>query len=188
MDHSGEAGTLYLIVTGAPLTRHAAAGVAAARARGWSPAVIATPAAEAWLPRAELAATDTPVLLGHREPDQAKRLPAADAVVLAPATFNTANKLAAGIADTYALSVLCEALSTRIPTVAVPFVSTRLAGHPAWPASLTVLTTAGVILLDPRTGRVGIDEPLPSGTGEEVAECFDWNWPLAHLAGLDTYA
>lgn len=173
--------TLYVVVTGAPLTRRAAAAVAAARARDWHPAVIATPAAEAWLPRAELAAADVPVLTEYRQPDTAKRLPAADAVLLAPATFNSINKLATGIADNYALGVLCEAIANRVPTALVPFVSTRLTGHPAWLASLAVLRYAGASLIDPRTGATNIEEPIQSGTGDEVADRFDWSWPLDRL-------
>ncbi|MQA04330.1 MAG: flavoprotein [Streptosporangiales bacterium] len=174
--------TLYIVVTGAALTRRADAAVAAARDRDWQPAVIATPAAESWLPRTELEAANVPLLTDHRQPNDAKRLPSADAVLLAPATFNTINKLATGIADNYAMSVLCEALSTRVRTVLVPFVSTRLAGHPAWLASLAVLRYAGVTLVDPRTGATNIEEPIQSGTGDAVADQFDWNWPLSQLA------
>jgi phosphopantothenoylcysteine synthetase/decarboxylase len=93
------------------------------------------------------------VLDGHRTPGEPKSFPRPDAVILAPATFNTVNKLATGIADTYALTVLCSAIGTRTPMVIVPFVSTRLAGHPAWLASLAVLRYAEATLVDPATGR-----------------------------------
>jgi hypothetical protein len=35
-------------------------------------------------------------------------LPPADAIAVAPATYNTINKWAAGISDTLALGILCE--------------------------------------------------------------------------------
>lgn len=72
---------------------------------GWRVAAVATESASAWLERQELARLNVPLITGHREPGTGKRLPRPDAVILAPGTFNTINKLAAGIADSYALSV-----------------------------------------------------------------------------------
>lgn len=176
---------LYLVVTGAPLTRRIADGIREARKRGWDPAVIATPAAEEWLDRNALHDLDVPVLSHHRDPDQPKRLPRPAAVVLAPATFNTTNKLATGVADTYALSTMCEALGEGRPFVVVPFVSARLAGHPAWLASLAVLRYAGVTLVDPRDGSVNTHQPLESGTGDTVTDAFHWAWALDQLDRSD---
>jgi phosphopantothenoylcysteine synthetase/decarboxylase len=150
-------------------------------ARGWEPAGVATASAGAWLDHAALTKLDAPVLTDHRGPDEAKGLPKPNAVILAPATFNTVNKLATGIADTYALSVLCGAVGTRTPMVIVPFVNTRLAGHPAWLASLAVLRYAGATLVDPRDGTVNAHEPLQSGTDEAVSEAFNWEWALDQL-------
>jgi glycosyltransferase involved in cell wall biosynthesis len=42
-------------------------------------------------------------------------------VSLFQATINSINKFAAGIADTYPLATLCEAISRRTPTIVVPF-------------------------------------------------------------------
>lgn len=170
--------TIYLVATGAPLTRRAADFVPEAEARGWQPAIIATNSAQAWLDEDKMKGLDVPVLTGHRSPDQAKRLPPAGAVVLAPGTFNTINKLATGIADTYALSVLCEAISLRTPMVIVPFVSSRLSGHPAWLASLAVLRYAGATLVDPRDGAVNVHEPPEADTGDTVTDHFHWSWAL----------
>jgi len=44
----------------------------------------------------------------------------ANAIAVAPATFNTVNKLAAGIADTLALGLLCEYLALAVPIVLPP--------------------------------------------------------------------
>ncbi|WP_162606407.1 flavoprotein [Jiangella asiatica] len=172
---------LYLVVTGAPLTRHVHHAVESGRAQGWRVAVVATDAALAWMDHDELERLDVPVLNEHRQPDTAKRLPRPDAVVLAPGTFNTINKLAAGIADTYALSVLCESLGARRHMVIVPFVSQSLAGHPAWTRSLATLRRAGAFLVDPRSGRLGFEEALESGTGDAVADAFRWDWALAPI-------
>lgn len=171
-------GTLYLVTTGAPLARRIPDAILAAYERGWTPAVIATDAALAWLDTTKLTALDVPVLTGQRDPAEAKRLPSPDAVVVAPATFNTVNKLATGIADTYTLSALCEALGAKVPMVVVPFVKTSLADHPSWLASLAVLRYAGVTLVDPRDGAVNTHHPLQSGTGETVTDAFQWSWVL----------
>lgn len=169
---------LYLVATGAPLTRRIPDAIPTARDRGWQPAVIATNAAQSWLDRDRLDSLEVPVLTDQRTPGGSKRLPAPDAVILAPATFNTVNKLATGIADSYAMGVLCEAISTHTPIIVVPFVSTRLTGHPAWLASLAVLRYAGATLIDPRDGSVNSHQPLESGTGDAVTDGFQWEWAL----------
>lgn len=181
MTSDGSSRTLYLVVTGAPLTRFVHRGVVEARALGWQAAIIATAAASKWLDRKELERSGVPLVSDHREPDSNKRLPQPSAVVLAPGTFNTINKLAAGIADTYALSVLCESLGERRTMVVVPFVKHALAGHPAWASSLETLRRSGVQLLDPHTGSPGAGAPLESGTGEGVAAAFKWRWILDAL-------
>lgn len=173
--------TLYLVVTGAPLTRRVVDAVPLARESGWEPAVVATPSAGSWLDADRLDGMGVPVLTEQRDPAQNKRLPSPDAVALAPGTFNTVNKLATGVADNYATGVLCEALSLRTPLIIVPFVSSRLTGHPAWLASLAVLRYAGATLIDPRDGAINTHEPVQSGTGDAVAETFDWAWVLDRL-------
>lgn len=173
--------TLYLVATGAPLTSQIHHGVTEARARGWTPLVLATQAAEQWLDQKELKAVGVPIQNGDRSPDTPKSRPEADAVIVAPATFNTINKLASGIADTPILSTLCSAIGTRTPMIIVPFVNAKLAGHPAWLASLAVLRYAGTSLIDPQDGAINSHEPIESGTGEAVADAFDWSWPFDQL-------
>ncbi len=172
---------LYLVATGAPLTRVLPDGVQAARERGWAPAVLATTAARQWLDLDRLAALDVPVLAEQRAPGQPKRLPSPDAVAVVPATFNTINKLATGIADNYAVSVLCEALGAGVPMVLVPFLKHSLARHPAWLASLALLRYAGATLVDPRDGSINAHEPIKSGTADTVTDAFDWSWIFDQL-------
>lgn len=180
-DADEPARVVYLVVTGAPLTRRVGEGVVLAKESGWLPAVVATDMGDAWLDHDELRTLDVPIVNRHRAPGAAKRLPPPEAIVLAPATFNTVNKLANGIADTYALSVLCEALGRRCPLFVVPFVSRNLAGHPAWPASLAVLRRAGVSLVDASTGRLDVVKPHEPGAGGAVADAFRWSWVFDHL-------
>ena len=96
----------------------------------------------------------------------------ADAWVVAPLTFNSTAKMALGIADTYAHGLLCEALGTGAPVVAVPMINEDLHGHPALAGHLHQLRDAGVLFLDPQTGA-DTATPVRSGTGSDVADRFD---------------
>jgi phosphopantothenoylcysteine synthetase/decarboxylase len=94
-------------------------------------------------------------------------------VAVAPATFNTINKWAAGIADTLALGTLCEAYGLGVPIAVLPCVADALAAHPAYRASLARLRAMGVRFGDPRNGAPRVD-----GTPEE----FAWERVLDLLA------
>jgi phosphopantothenoylcysteine decarboxylase len=97
-------GVLYVIVCGAPPARDAGRLVEFAQAKGWEVCVIATPSARSFINSSALeAATGHPVRSEYKQPDEADVLPPPDAIVVAPATFNTINKWAAGISDTLAL-------------------------------------------------------------------------------------
>ena len=175
---------LYLVVSGAPLASRIGDGVREARARGWQPFVIPTEAASAWIDGQELRELDVPIVATHRQPNDEKQLPPADAVAVVPATFNTLTAWANGSANTFPLTILCAALGARLPLVAVPFAKHDLAGHPGWLASLAVLQYAGVIIVDPSTGKVGSAEPVASGTGGKVASAFQWAWVLEPLTSI----
>ncbi|WP_433167169.1 hypothetical protein [Kribbella sp. CA-247076] len=174
--------TLYIVTCGAPLASRVGDGVRAARERGWTPYVIPTDAALPWLEGQDLA--DALVLTGNRKPDEPKRTPKADAVAVVPTIFNTLNAWANGNAHTYPLTTLCAALGSRTPTVAVPFAKSDLTGHPAWLASLAVLRYAGVKISDPGDGTTDAVAPIESGTGQEVARRFRWEWVLDQLDGI----
>src|SRR5215211_1403562 len=117
-------GVLYLIVCGAPPARDSGRLVQLAQAEGWEVCVIATPSARSFIdPTALQAATGHPVRSQYKQPDEADVLPPPDAIVVAPATFNTINKWAAGISDTLALGLLTEAIGKRLAVVALPFVN-----------------------------------------------------------------
>jgi hypothetical protein len=126
-----------LIVCGAPLAARAPDLTRGLMADEWRPLVVGTPGSVGWLDQDAVTQLVGEPRFAFRAPWTPKRDGPPAAVVVCPATFNTVNKTAAGIADTYALGVLCEAVSTRTPTVIMPTVSTKLlSGHPAWPPSL----------------------------------------------------
>jgi len=136
---------LYVIVCGAPAASSVDEFIRLAQDTGWLVRVIATPMGERFIEAAQLAAlTGDRVRTGFRMPDEPDELPAADAVVVAPATFNTVNKWAAGITDTFAAGLLCELTGLDVPIIAVPLVKDALARHAAFGRSLEVLRGMGV--------------------------------------------
>ncbi|WP_240617425.1 flavoprotein [Nocardioides speluncae] len=64
----------------------------------------------------------------------------------APATANTVAKLALGIADNQALTVLCENVATT-PMIVFPRVNAGHARQPSWDLHLEALRRAGVRLI-----------------------------------------
>ena len=128
----GERRVLYVIVCAAGPAGEVGRLIALAQDRGWEVQVVATPSALAFLdvPQLELQ-TRSPVRSEYRRPGEPKS-PRADAIIVAPATFNTINKFATGISDTYALGILAEAPGLGIPVVILPFVNAALAQRIPW--------------------------------------------------------
>ncbi|MFC8528447.1 flavoprotein [Nocardia sp. NPDC057227] len=158
--------TLYLIICAAGTANRAVDMVRSAQAEGWSVHCIATPAAvEHFLDILELeATTGHEVRTAHRNPGDPP-LPPADAVIVAPATYNTINKWAAGIGDTYVLIKLAELTGLGVPIVTVPYVNSVLAANRVFHRSLAELRESGI--------RVCY-EPHPPGGG-----AFPWDAALA---------
>lgn len=171
-----------LVVCGAPLAERAPEIAAALVADGWRVQAITTPSAAAWVDAAVLAeAAGQAVRAEHRPVDTLRNRARPAAVVVAPITFNTAGKLACGIADTYAHSALGEALGDGVPILAVPMVNNRLWGNPAWARNVSLLTDAGVRWLSLHDGTVGEPQQVLSGTGAEVVNRFDPCWITSQL-------
>jgi phosphopantothenoylcysteine synthetase/decarboxylase len=80
-------------------------------------------------------------------------------VLFAPCSFNSLNKLAHGIADNLALSVVAEAIGRRTPVIVGPSLNQPLLDHPVAQASLRTL--AG--------WRVTIVPPVDEGEGPRLA-------------------
>jgi hypothetical protein len=97
-----------------------------------------------------------------------RSLPHADAIVVAPATYNTINKWALGISDTYALGILAEAPGLRIPVVVLPIVNAALAANPSFHRIVaTSVRSASGSCLDPGSGNhmspaQGVPESTPT--------------------------
>lgn len=175
---------LALVACGAPLAARVHDVAALAVHAGWIVRVVATPSAMNWIDTAQVETiTGSRVLVEQRQPGQAKRFPPPAQVIVCPATFNTVNKLVAGIMDNYATGVLCEALASRIPITIAPMVNNRLWPHPTWQHNLDTLARAGVRFIDIQTGRIGRPVAVQSGTRGDVIAAFDPTWVLTPVGG-----
>ena len=70
-------------------------------------------------------------------------------VLFAPCSFNSLNKLAHGVADSLALSVVAEAIGRATPVIVGPSLNTPLLNHPEAQASLGKLPGWGVTIVPP---------------------------------------
>ncbi len=113
--------------------------------------VFSTPSGTRFIDPAELERlTGEPVRSEYRMPGTGRPVPAADAVLACPLTFNSVNKFAHGHADNFAVGLLCEMAGYGVPVVVVPHCKPQLASHPAFGASLETLRGMGVrVLFDP---------------------------------------
>jgi phosphopantothenoylcysteine synthetase/decarboxylase len=70
-------------------------------------------------------------------------------VLFAPCSFNSLNKLAHGIADNLALSLVAEAIGRGTPVIVGPSLNQPLLDHPMAQASLRTLPAWGVTIVPP---------------------------------------
>jgi len=70
-------------------------------------------------------------------------------VLFAPCSFNSLNKLAHGVADNLALSVVAEAIGRGTPVIVGPSLNAPLLAHPQAQASLKTLPAWGVTIVPP---------------------------------------
>ncbi|MFJ6721878.1 MULTISPECIES: flavoprotein [unclassified Streptomyces] len=163
--------TLYLLCSAAPPVFDVAHVIEDAQSRGWNVCLGLTPTAALWVSASldGLAAlTGNPVLWQYPLPGDPDAWPPADAVLFAPATFNSLNAWALGLTDRFVAGVAAEAIGRGTPTVAVPCLSTALAAHPRFELSLSVLRGAGVELLYGENGFT------PAPPGEVAPAPFPW--------------
>ena len=169
--------TLVLIVCGAGPAPNVGVLVNMAHAQGWAVRLVATPAALPFLDTAALEAQcGSPVRSDYATTNngQRSRNSAATAVIIAPATYNTINRLALGINDTYALNVAAEAIGRRTPMVILPFVNTALAARRPFIEAVRSLRAEGVEMIY----GPGQWEPHPPGTGDRRIAQFPWRTAL----------
>ena len=169
---------LYLMICGAGPAARVEVLVSLAKGEGWDVRCAATPAAVEHfldLPRLEKLSGHA-VRTGYRT-SGTEPLPPANAVVVAPATYNTINKWAAGIADNYVLNQLAELTGLGLPIAVLPFVNQALAANPVFLRSVEALRDVGVcVLFGP-----GEFVPHPPRTGSTVLDTYPWQLALRAL-------
>lgn len=177
---SQDSRVLTVIVCGAGPASEVGQLIELAQEHGWTVQVVATPAALDFLdvPAIEVL-TGSPIRSQYRKPGEPRSRPA-DAIIVAPATYNTINKWAQGISDTYALGILAETTALGIPIVVLPFVNSALAARPPFRRSVEELRREGVCIL---LGREGVEPHEPHG-GSNLLASFPWNLALNKADGL----
>jgi phosphopantothenoylcysteine synthetase/decarboxylase len=81
-------------------------------------------------------------------------------VLVAPCSFNSLNKLAAGVADNLALSVAAEAIGRGTPVIVAPSLNAPLLRHPVTARSIATMRDWGVTVVEPED---------PDGSGPRLA-------------------
>lgn len=169
---------LYIVACGGRPAGDLATHIGRMQADGWDTCVIATPSALKFLDADRLAEVSGHVVrYAYKQPEEQDVLPPPDAVVVAPATFNTINKWTAGISDTLALGMLNEAVGLKLPIIAVAFPDIGLARHPAFRRSVETLRSWGIrLIFDPER------YPLPTpNMGPAAVELFPWEALMTEL-------
>jgi phosphopantothenoylcysteine synthetase/decarboxylase len=165
---------LRVVVCGAGPAADVAELIRAAHRQSWTVEVAATISALDFVDITAIESlTGGPVRSSYESPASSRRVLAPlDAVIIAPATYNTVNKLAAGVADSYVLASVAELIGRGVPTVIVPFVNSALAARAPFHRSMVALRAEGVrVLFGPDDGW----QAHPPGTGAEHRATFPWH-------------
>jgi phosphopantothenoylcysteine synthetase/decarboxylase len=140
----------YLVLSGAttaargPELLHGLLGLGFARV-----IAIATPNAARIVALRELADIDGAQVVESYFDLAIRPRPPRGVVLFAPLSFNSLNKLAHGIADSLALSVVAEAIGRRTPVTVAPSLNAPLLAHPEAQASLAKLGGWGIRIVPP---------------------------------------
>lgn len=110
----------------------------------------------------------------------------ADLIVICPATANILAKMAAGIVDDLATTIL---LATDKPVLAVPAMNVRMWQHPATQRNLAQLRADGVSIMEPDSGAMACGEfgpgrlPEPPAIAERICAMLGHSFDSALTAG-----
>jgi phosphopantothenoylcysteine decarboxylase/phosphopantothenate--cysteine ligase len=110
----------------------------------------------------------------------------ADLIVICPATANILAKMAAGIADDLATTIL---LATDKPVLAVPAMNVRMWQHAATQRNLKQLRDDGITIMDPDEGAMACGEfgpgrlPEPPAVAERICAMLGHGFDATLTAG-----
>ncbi|MFF6904243.1 flavoprotein [Streptomyces hydrogenans] len=173
--------TLYLFSSAAPPVFDIARVIEEAQADGWDVCLGLTPTAARWLHESldGLAAlTGRPVRWDYRSPGQPDVWPKPDAILVAPATFNTVNAWALGITDKWLVGVVAEGIGKGIPMAMMPCVNQAYVAHPQFERSIETLRSVGVRVVYGEGGFV----PNPPGQGDPAT--YPWHAALESVSNI----
>lgn len=110
----------------------------------------------------------------------------ADLIVICPATANILAKMAAGICDDLATTIL---LATDKPVLAVPAMNVRMWNHAATQRNLAQLRADGVHIMHPDEGAMACGEfgpgrlPEPPAVAEQICAMLEHSFDAALTSG-----
>jgi phosphopantothenoylcysteine synthetase/decarboxylase len=169
---------LYVIICGSPAAAESPTFVRQARERGWRVCAVTTPTGARFVDTSRLRdLTGYPVRVTYKEPADPDFLPPADAYVVAPATFNTVNKIANGITDTLAVGLVCEGMGNGLPVIVAPWLNRPLTQHGAYRRSLHLLGQYGADLV------MTVDTEPDAPPSDEQGH-FPWAEVLGRVAAV----
>jgi len=170
---------LSIVVCGAGPASSVAALITQATGCGWTAQVIATPAALAFFDAGAIRTqTGSPVRSQYSAPGS-PRSKVPDAIIVAPATYNTICKWANGTSDTYALGILAEMTGMGIPVIVLPYVNAALASRAPFHRAVESLREEGVRIL---LGPGGVEPHQPRSGNDPTA--FPWHLALEEAERL----
>ena len=111
----------------------------------------------------------------------------ADLVVVCPASADLLAKMAAGVADDLATTLL---LATDKPVLAVPAMNVKMWEHPATRRNIAELRDLGVLVLDPAAGPMACGEfgpgrlPEPEAIWQAIGDILELGLETPGLPGL----
>ena len=170
---------LTIVVCGAGPASTVTTLIGQAIESGWTVQVVATPAALAFLDPAPIKNQTGSSVRSQYSAPGAPRSKVPDAIIVAPATYNTICKWAFGTSDTYALGILAEMTGMDIPVIVLPYVNAALARRAPFRRSVESLRDEGVRIL---LGPDGI-EPHQPRSGADPSK-FPWHLALDEADGL----
>ena len=162
--------TILLIVTGGIAAYKSLILVRRLRERGATVRTVLTPAGARFVTPLSIGAlshekvySDLFSLTDEAEMGHLRLSQEADLIVVAPATADILAKMAAGLADDLASTVL---LAADAPILVAPAMNSRMWRHPATAANMAALEGRAVLRIGPNEGQLAEDESGPGRMAE----------------------
>jgi Flavoprotein len=147
--------SLFIFVTGSGICRRIGGLINGSIAAGWRTYTVATPnVAEIVAPDQLFAQPGVHWISGYEQPPL--DVFPFGTMLVAPCTFNTFNKLAHGIADNLATSMIADALGAGCPIFIAPSMNPGLWNHPQTRESHQRLTAWGCSIIEPQISNMQV--------------------------------